>query len=120
MLNLPILESPYPDANPLYDISGFLGSGVRRWGSRSCWAQISHNLVTISIRALTDTSEFPATNLIVGLPPELSAVGNIQDTALQGLFLTPDGRIFLPGSAGWKLSDRAEVSCMFTAPRRAL
>lgn len=119
MLNLPILESPYPEADPLYDISGLLGPGVRRRNPGSCWARIDRNTVTIGIRAYTDTAEFPATNLVVGLPVELSASSNTQDIALQSLFLTTDGRIFLPGNAGWVLSDRAEVSCMFTAPRRA-
>jgi len=118
MLDLPILPAPYPDADPLYDISGLLGPGVRRRNPGSCWARIDRNTVTIGIRAYTDTAEAPATTLVTGLPAELSASSNTQDIALQGLFLTSDGRVFLPGNAGWILSDRAEVSCMFTAPRR--
>lgn len=119
-VGLPILESPYPNADPLYDISGLLGPGVRRRAPGSCWARIDRNTVTIAIRAYTDTAVSPATDLAIGLPPELSSAVNTQDGALQGLFLTSDGRIFLPGSAGWKLSDRAEVTCMIVAPRRMI
>lgn len=116
--DLPILQTPYPTVAPLYDISGLMGAGVRRRAPGSVWAQITGNLVTVAVRAYTDAAEWPAVTLMEGLPAELSSAVNDQDLANQGLFLTPDGRIFLPGGAGWRLSDVSEVTAKWIAPRR--
>ncbi|PCC29715.1 hypothetical protein CIK76_04800 [Glutamicibacter sp. BW80] len=54
-LNLPMVESRYPDQFPTYDISQFLVNGVKAFGPGSVTATVEPNHVSWDIRL--DTSQ---------------------------------------------------------------
>lgn len=124
-LDLPVLATPYPSLYPIYNLSSFLAPGIvttATGGAFSCWGQITPNTVMVSIRVNPSGIVDEASgNILAGLPDEFKPVVNTPDSALQGIFLMTDGRIWKRSYAqtGWYLADRTEVSAMFTAPRRA-
>ncbi|MFJ2618154.1 hypothetical protein [Glutamicibacter sp. NPDC087344] len=120
MITLPILNTRFPAANPLYDLRGYLRPGiVGLGGSTGCWAQVTENLIIVSLRVNPSGTQIIDGNILYGLPEDLWPSVNTPDTAQQQLFLMADGRVWLRSSADWKLQDRTEVNAIFIAPRRA-
>ncbi|UUX60183.1 hypothetical protein [Glutamicibacter halophytocola] len=124
--DLPVLATPYPAMYPIYDLSGFLAEGIvttSAGGAFSVWGQITPNLVMVSLRVNPSGIINEASgNILEGLPNEFKPVVNTPDSALQGIFLMTDGRVWKRpySQTGWYLAERTEVSCMFTAPRRSI
>lgn len=124
-IDLPVLATPYPSISPIYDLSSFLAPGIvttATGGAFSVWGQITPNLVMVSLRVNpSGIAEKDSENILQGLPDEFKPVVNTPDSALQGIFLRSDGRVWKRpfSQTGWYLGDRTEVSAMFTAPRRA-
>lgn len=124
-IELPVMATPYPSLYPIYNLSGLLAPGITTTatgGAFSCWGQITPNTVMVSIRVNPSGIVDEASgNILTGLPSEFMPVVNTPDSALQGIFLMTDGRIWKRSYAqtGWYLAERNEVSAMFTAPRRA-
>lgn len=124
-IELPVLATPYPSMYPIYNLSQFLAPGIvttATGGEFSVWGQITPNLVMVSLRVNPSAIANEASgNILEGLPDEFKPVVNTPDSALQGIFLMTDGRVWKRSfsQTGWYLAVRTEVSAMFTAPRRA-
>lgn len=120
-LDLPILGTRFPAAKPLYNLHHFLAPGITGGygGTVGCWAQVTENLIIVSIRVDPRGATSADGFILIGLPPELLPSVNTPDTAQQQLFLMTNGNVWLRSSADWKLQDRTEVNAIFIAPRRA-
>ena len=120
-IELPILNTRYSSVNPLFNLHGLLSPGITGGygGTVGCWAQVTENTLTVSIRVDPRNAEFTDGFILTGLPEELRPSVNTPDTAQQQLFLMKNGKIWLRSSADWKLQDRTEVNAIFIAPKRA-
>ncbi len=117
-IDLPLMPVPYADANPAYQIGSLLEPGiVTLGGSGSCWAHVTENLVTVSIRVNPSGATGTQGNIFSGLPREFWPLVNTPDTAQQQVFLMNDGRIFMRPAAG-RLQDMTELNATIIAARK--
>lgn len=133
MVNLPLIESRYPDQFPTYDISQFLVNGAKEFGPGSVTATVEASHVSWDIRldtsAIVDAdNRYFFQNLPAELLPEVggSAVryGTLpafqKDVGAVVLELHSDGTLHLPAwGNGIADGTNKNVVCQATYVRRA-
>lgn len=123
MLDLPVLETPYPSMYPVYDVSEFVVAGGRPLAG-GCWLQVQPNLIVCAIRFRTDDVTDNRNFLVIGLPAEVRPAQISPGIAMHygtacAIQVNQFGNIYFPAFLDRKVKDELLVELQIIWPRRA-